>query len=227
VQTSQFPQTLDWIAQSDDAVFAMDGTDRIVLWNKGCEQLLGRSADSALGRLCADVMCGRDASGNVYCVRNCPVAIQAREMPHDPVNTFVLNVRTPREGAKRIRVTVFHIPSARAGLSTLVHVLREIGSERSDLERRLAVEAQRITGVMGSAARGDGNGNGNGNGVALTPREQDILRCLAEAIPTSRIAERLEISPVTVRNHIQRVLQKLGVHSKLHAVVYAYRHQLI
>ena len=227
MQTSQFPQTLDWIAQSDDAVFAMDGTDRIVLWNKGCEQLLGRSADSALGRLCADVMCGRDASGNVYCVRNCPVAIQAREMPHDPVNTFVLNVRTPREGAKRIRVTVFHIPSARAGLSTLVHVLREIGSERSDLERRLAVEAQRITGVMGSAARGDGNGNGNGNGVALTPREQDILRCLAEAIPTSRIAERLEISPVTVRNHIQRVLQKLGVHSKLHAVVYAYRHQLI
>jgi len=225
VQTSQFPQTLDWIAQSDDAVFAMDGMDRIVLWNKGCERLLGRSADTVLGRLCADVVCGRDASGNVYCIRNCPVAIQAREMPHDPVNTFVLNVRTPRHGPKRLRVTVFHIPSARSGLSTLVHVLREIGSERSDLERRLADEAHRVGGAFGGKARGDGNGNGNG--VALTPREQDILRCLAEAIPTSGIAERLEISPVTVRNHIQRVLQKLGVHSKLHAVVYAYRHQLI
>lgn len=222
---AQFPKTLDWIFQSDDAVFAMDGADRIVLWNKGCEQLLGRSADSALGRLCADVMCGRDASGNVYCIRNCPVAIQAREMPHDPVNTFLLNVRTPRAGTKRIRVTVFHIPSSRPGLSTLVHVLREIGSERSDLERRLADEAQRISGALGGKAHG--NGNGNGDGVALTPREQDILRCLAEAIPTSRIAERLEISPVTVRNHIQRILQKLGVHSKLHAVVYAYRHQLI
>jgi len=223
VQTSQFPQTLDWIAQSDDAVFAMDGRDRVVLWNRGCERLLGRSADSVLGKLCADVVCGRDASGNVYCVRGCPVAVQAREMPHDPVNTFVLNVRTPREGAKRIRVTVFHIPSARSVLSTLVHVLREIGSEHSDLERRLAEEAHRISGALGGKARGDGNGNG----VTLTPREQDILRCLAEAIPTAHIAERLDISPVTVRNHIQRILQKLGVHSKLHAVVYAYRHQLI
>jgi DNA-binding CsgD family transcriptional regulator len=225
VQASQFPRTLDWIAQSDDAVFAMDEMDRIVIWNKGCELLLGRAAQSVLGRLCADVMCGRDASGNVYCIRNCPVAVQAREMPHDPVNTFVLHVRTPREGAKRVRVTVFHIPSARQGLATLVHVLRDTGSAHSDLERRLAEEAHRISGAFGGRARGDGNGNGNG--VTLTPREQDILRCLAEAIPTSHIAERLEISPVTVRNHIQRILQKLGVHSKLHAVVYAYRHQLI
>jgi DNA-binding NarL/FixJ family response regulator len=100
-----------------------------------------------------------------------------------------------------------------------------MGSEHSDLERRLTEEAHRISAAFGGKARGDGNGNGNG--VTLTPREQDILRCLAEAIPTSHIAARLEVSPVTVRNHIQRVLQKLGVHSKLHAVVYAYRHQLI
>lgn len=218
---SAFPQTLDWIASSREAAFAMDVMDRIVLWNRGCEQLLGRPADSVLGRRCADVLCGRDANGNVYCVRNCPVSLQAREMPHDPVNTFPLRVRTPREGMKSIRVSVFHIASQRPTLATLVHVLREDGSAISELETRLGEAARR--GVVPSAPKG----NGEGNGATLTPREQDILRCLAEAVPTAGIAERLDISPVTVRNHTQRILQKLGVHSKLQAVVYAYRHDLI
>jgi DNA-binding CsgD family transcriptional regulator len=219
---SAFPQTLDWIARSGDAVFAMDVADRIVLWNRGCEQLLGRPAESVLGRRCADIICGRDANGNVYCVRNCPVSLQAREMPHDPVNSFTLRVRTPREGQKSIRVTVYQTQAARRGLSTLVHVLREAGSTPSDLERRLGEE------VRWAAARPSGQKQvADGNGVVLTAREQDILRCLAEAIPTGDIAQRLDISPVTVRNHVQRVLQKLGVHSKLQAVVYAYRHELI
>jgi PAS domain-containing protein len=47
---SSFPQTLDWISQADEAVFAMDVMDRVVVWNKGCERLLGRSAVSVLGR---------------------------------------------------------------------------------------------------------------------------------------------------------------------------------
>ncbi|MEK7668457.1 MAG: LuxR C-terminal-related transcriptional regulator [Gemmatimonadota bacterium] len=199
----------------------MDVNDRIVLWNRGCEQLLGRRADGVLGRRCADVICGRDANGNVYCVRNCPVSLQAREMPHDPVNTFPLLVRTPRDGMKSIRVSVFHIPASRPTLATLVHVLRADGSLTSELEVRLGEVARR--GVGSSAIRG----NGDGNCATLTPREQDILRCLAEAVPTPAIAERLDISRVTVRNHTQRILKKLGVHSKLQAVVYAYRHELI
>lgn len=220
---SSFPQALDWIASSDDAVFAMDVADRIVIWNKGCERLLGRPADGVLGRRCADVLCGRDANGNVYCVRNCPVALQAREMPHDPVNTFVLRVQTPREGVKRVRVSVFHLGSVRPGLSSLVHVLREAEASPSPLELRLAAEARLGAGVDASRRKAQEAAEAG----TLTPREQDILRCLAEAMPTASIAAKLAISPVTVRNHTQRILQKLGVHSKLHAVVHAYRHQLI
>jgi DNA-binding CsgD family transcriptional regulator len=218
---SEFPRTLDWIAQSGEAVFAMDVMDRIVVWNKGCERLLGRPAASVLGRLCADVLCGRDLTVNVYCIRNCPVALQAREMPHDPVNTFVLKVQTPREGPKRVRVSVFHMASARPGLSSLVHVLREADAPPSVLEQRMAAEARRGAGSDGGRARAEAGA------ATLTAREQDILRCLAEAMPTSGIAMKLDISPVTVRNHTQRILQKLGVHSKLHAVVHAYRNQLI
>jgi two-component system nitrate/nitrite response regulator NarL len=66
-----------------------------------------------------------------------------------------------------------------------------------------------------------------GEPVALTAREQEVLRCLARGLSTAAIARKLSISPVTVRNHIQSILQRLDVHSKLAAVVYAYRHDLI
>ena len=44
---------------------------------------------------------------------------------------------------------------------------------------------------------------------------------------TDAIARRLSISTVTVRNHSQRVLRKLGVHSRLAAVAHGYREGLI
>jgi len=61
----------------------------------------------------------------------------------------------------------------------------------------------------------------------LTEREQEVLGCLAREMSTSGIGPKLSIAPVTVRNHIQSILQRLDVHSKLAAVVYAYRHELI
>jgi DNA-binding NarL/FixJ family response regulator len=66
-----------------------------------------------------------------------------------------------------------------------------------------------------------------GQPVDLTSREKEILRCLAQGMSTSAISRKLYISPVTVRNHIQNLLHKLDVHTKLAAVVFAYRHNLI
>ena len=50
---------------------------------------------------------------------------------------------------------------------------------------------------------------------------------MARGTPTGAIAEQMFIAPVTVRNHIARILQKLDVHSKLAAVAFAYRNRLI
>ena len=61
----------------------------------------------------------------------------------------------------------------------------------------------------------------------MTEREQEILRRMARGLPTASIAEQLFISPVTVRNHIARILSKLDVHTKLAAVAFAYRNGLI
>lgn len=52
----------------------------------------------------------------------------------------------------------------------------------------------------------------------LTARESEVLVELAAGLPTAEIARVLQISPVTVRNHIQRILAKLDAHSRLEAV---------
>jgi DNA-binding NarL/FixJ family response regulator len=56
----------------------------------------------------------------------------------------------------------------------------------------------------------------------LTTREREILRFLAFGMGTAAIAKELSISPATVRNHAQRILAKLQVHSRLAAVARGY-----
>jgi DNA-binding NarL/FixJ family response regulator len=55
-------------------------------------------------------------------------------------------------------------------------------------------------------------------GRPLTAREREVLALFAEGLGTDAAARRLAISRVTVRNHSQRILAKLGVHSRLAAV---------
>jgi DNA-binding NarL/FixJ family response regulator len=61
----------------------------------------------------------------------------------------------------------------------------------------------------------------------LTPRELEVLKLLAEGLGQKKIAQALVITPKTVATHIQRILTKLGVHSRAEAVAYAHRNRLI
>ncbi|WP_328540897.1 response regulator transcription factor [Streptomyces sp. NBC_00344] len=58
---------------------------------------------------------------------------------------------------------------------------------------------------------------------SLTPRECEVLRCMVAGLGRKAVAERLFLSPHTVRTHMQNVLGKLGVHSTLAAVALARR----
>jgi DNA-binding NarL/FixJ family response regulator len=60
----------------------------------------------------------------------------------------------------------------------------------------------------------------------LTSRERSVLGLLIEGRSNDAIAEMLQISPQTVRKHVQRILTKLGVHSRLAAVSFVHRHSL-
>ena len=54
-----------------------------------------------------------------------------------------------------------------------------------------------------------------------------VLRLLSQGADTDAIAAQLLIGTSTVRNHVQRILNKLGVHSRLEAVTYARDHHLL
>jgi PAS domain S-box-containing protein len=217
---SSSPEALDRIARSGEAVFAIDSSDRIILWNKKCEEMLGRPARAVLGKRCYDVIAGRDENGNVYCYRNCPVAHQARDLPKDPVHRFELSMETGSGARKNVEVSLFAVPSYHPALSTVVHVLRDGKRKVTALERELAKEDDGREPLWPIATK-------SGQPIDLTAREKEILRCLAEGLSTSAIGKRLFISPVTVRNHVQNILHKLDVHTKLAAVVFAYQHDLI
>jgi DNA-binding NarL/FixJ family response regulator len=52
----------------------------------------------------------------------------------------------------------------------------------------------------------------------LTPREREVLACLAEGAGRNQLAEQLNLTANTVRTHLQNIMAKLGVHSTLEAV---------
>jgi DNA-binding CsgD family transcriptional regulator len=211
-----FDETLNRISRSGEAVLAIDGSDRVILWNKPCEDLVGRPARHVLGKRCYDVLCGRDANGNLYCHQGCPVAYQARERRNDPVHRFELNVATGDGRRRRLSTALFAIPSYHRALTTVVHVLRPAGAR---------AEAKAEPGEGGEPLAP--LASAEGEAVALTVREKEILRCLGQGLSTQAIAGTLSIARVTVRNHVQSILQKLRVHSKLEAVVAAHRGRLI
>jgi DNA-binding NarL/FixJ family response regulator len=63
--------------------------------------------------------------------------------------------------------------------------------------------------------------------LAITPRERDVLDLIVEGLIEDAIADRLCISPHTVRGHIKNLYEKLQVHSRAEVVRAAYERRLI
>ena len=83
--------------------------------------------------------------------------------------------------------------------------------------RRLIAKSSRLPGAISAPPSVGG----------LTTRETEVLRLLARGLDQAAIARELGISPATVGTHIQRILTKLGVHSRTQAVALAYRERLV
>jgi DNA-binding NarL/FixJ family response regulator len=62
--------------------------------------------------------------------------------------------------------------------------------------------------------------------AGLTPREREVLAMVAEGLPNKLIARRLEISEKTVKAHLTRIFERIGVSDRTQAALWAQRHHL-
>lgn len=226
------PELLDVLAAGEPAAFATDSRDRVVFWNRGAAALLGRRAEEAIGRHCYEVLGGRDAFGNRFCYANCPLAAMSRS--GEAPAPFELRLPVNGNGGEppTVHVTIVRLPGPRPDLFTMVHILHGV-DERARLARALErfSPASRCAPVP-EAGRADVEpGQAMPQPIspsraaveALTPREREILSWMAAGLQNKEIAQKLDLSLATVRNHIHNTLEKLEVHSKLEAVSLAYR----
>ena len=93
--------------------------------------------------------------------------------------------------------------------------------------RRAAVRSSAEVRRLSAEPRADGTEPGAASAVGLTPREIQVLRLISQGRTAQEVSEQLVISPKTVASHLQRILSKLGVHSRLQAVARAYELGLV
>ncbi|MBI0300626.1 GAF domain-containing protein [Streptomyces sp. PRKS01-29] len=80
---------------------------------------------------------------------------------------------------------------------------------------------------LARAASGRGREREGRSGVELSPREVDVLACVASGATNTAAAERLGLRPETVKSYLRSSMRKLGAHTRLHAVVEARRAGLL
>ena len=166
-------------------------------------------------------------------------------------NVVLMDVRMPkRSGIEAAGVIREELPDAKILMLTMSdeeadlyeaikagasgYLLKEISIEEvPDAIRSVWAGQSRISPSMASkllsefAAMSQRGGDSKGAGAQLTPREMQVLKLVAQGLNNKDIAEKLFISENTVKNHIRNILDKLHLHSRMEAVVYAVKEKLL
>jgi len=200
---------LDALAFCSEPMFAINERNRIVFWNKALSRLLGWTYDDVAGKSCGNVLAGNDCFGNRYCCDACPIVSIAQR--GDPIRQFGLTIRAKDDNQVQADVSVltFTLPATKSVV--LAHIVQ------------VARQAQTVEPPQPAY----GAGHADARVRELTTREIEVLGMLAAGQGATDVANHLGISPLTARNHIQHIFEKLEVHSKAEAVAFAYKMRVV
>lgn len=210
---------------SDDGICVVDSQQRFVFWSEGAQQILGYSSEEVIGRLCYEVIGGRDAGNRQFCRRNCPTIVNARRGRTTP-NYDALCQAAGHE-SKWINVSTAILRDKDYPVRVM-HIFRDVSRRRQIEEsaHRVAVKLRQVINEELSPAVMQEE-PGSPSLPQLSHREIETLRLLACGLSTKEVAASLGVKPITARNHVSHLLLKLGAENRLQAVLFASRHHLI
>ncbi|MEV4641750.1 response regulator transcription factor [Actinoplanes sp. NPDC049548] len=216
------------VALVDDEAMIRVGL-RMVLSGEDDIEVVGEASD------------GDEAEALVARVRPDVVLMDVR-MPRMDGITAARRICADHPESKVVILTTFdedaHVEAAlRAGVSgfllkvappeDLVDAVRTVAAGRGLLDPAVTLRV-----IAAFAGRPDPEEQDQASPAAavldqLTPRELDVLRLLAEGLTNAEIAARMYLGEATVKTHLSRILMKLGLRTRVQAVVFAYRNGLV
>jgi two-component system, NarL family, nitrate/nitrite response regulator NarL len=165
----------------------------------------------------------RERPDAVLIDRNAPAADDAQTIGQvlaasEGTSVIVLSASPSSEAVNR---------ALEAGASGYLHQSRGVAALVAALERVLRGEiVVDVPEAVPPSRRPAGSNQALRLAAHLTSRERECLMMLVEGLDTAAMVSRLGVSRTTVRTHLQAVLTKLGVHSRLEAASFAVRHRL-
>jgi PAS domain S-box-containing protein len=213
------------LTNAADGAFVIDEEQHIVYWNQAAQEILEYTPDEVIGRNCYEILRGRDDRDQAICRHHCHVATTA--FTGSSVTTYDTCVRTKSGEVRWINVSILTFPNSDNFAPLVVHLFRDATQEKQNEQfaRQVLSAAERLR--ESSIAQSILSTSIGSPDKDLTGREREVLSLLAQGLSTRDIAQTLSISPSTTRNHVQNILHKLQVHSRVEAVAYAFEHGLI
>jgi DNA-binding CsgD family transcriptional regulator len=181
---------------------------KIVYLNPRAEEVLGRSLGKCVGQPCYKVIRGKTPEGKPFCTDACPALEQLHF--HKEIEPFRIRVGTGRRARSMQIVMIVAQPPDFSGPS-LVHCIIDDEKEQRFKNYLTKVVARTPKARLKQRTLGH---------FQLTLREREILAMLVDDKSLYEIADKLHLSYTTVRNHVQHILNKLGVHSIMEAVAF-------
>lgn len=193
-------------------LYAVDLDQHVVYWSAEADRLIA-PAEDAVGRPCYEVLPGADPRNSPRCRPRCAVIELARrgEAHADFAVWSTLRAATP----VRLDVSILVQPAREPEDTLVVHLMRCPLAEPSAAERTHDL-ADTLLACLQPLAR-----------AGLTSRQRQILRLLATGKRPEEIAAELGLRRVTVRNHVQSAMDRLGARTRLEAVLIAARSGLL
>lgn len=219
------PEILKLMPRTADGIFVIDPNGKIVLWNLSASKILGYGAEEVIGEPCYEILSGRDSFGNFFCFSRCSVMTMAEQ--NQLIQNYDTQVITKKNRKIWLNTSILLIQGKAGTDPLIVHLFRPIASPdrvKCDAIEAASTQNSRTSFLLPEEKQPSPPSLSAPLSLkrpVLTQRETEVLVLMSRCLVAKEIASKLKISTDTARSHIQHILKKLNVHSKLEAVMIA------